>query len=796
MTISMTLPFLAAGFISPALFYGGAAAVAAPILIHLLARRRFRRIRWAAMDFLIDAERRNRRRIRMEEWILLLLRCLAVLMIAFMVARPFVTPEGAASLLGGARRTERLVVLDDSFSMGYESADPVRPTAFARAQEAVVRLLSSIRRETPDDTITLVRMTAPDAPVESGTYLNDIQTDDVLARLHAMVPSQRAAELPAVFEGVGDILRRNPDVTNVVVYVVSDFQRKDWNRRESSRGGGTSDPDGVGIDLLKPLREWAADDRGLRFVLINVGDAEAANLAVTEIQLQRRLLVASTTGLIRANVANFAEKSEEAVEVSLRFGHVAQSPKVVPELGPRQHASVELTTELVQSGWEPIQVEVPADGLSLDNVRYGAANVADAVRVLVVNGEPSADSFDDEVTFLVTALRPEGEVFSGNEVTVVDESQLEEARLSRFHVVVLANVYRLSEAAIGGLEQFVRGGGGLLVFLGDQVDPDLYNVALYRDGEGVLPVELTEVIRPPRPVRLKITDRLHPVMRGLAGEGDPLGVGNIAFFEFVGCVPHEGSREEGAGNGDEGTESSGSSAVPEPESLSGGGTASPIGIGVPARVLARFNDADEHPAIVERRFGQGRVVVVATAADKEWHHWADHPTYLPVIMELTQHVVGSGGAAERYEVGQPIRLTLDPAVFEADLRLRTPGYPNEREAELTAIPGSEGHGLVATWEHTESAGQYRLILRRRDGGETVRLVAVNVDSRESDLAAAGEEEIGRVMGDVPFDYIKGVERLTGVADTARIELWRGFLLIAFVALMCEQCLAWLWGRRG
>ena len=88
---------LLAAFITPALAWAGAGAVAAPILIHLLARRRFKRIRWAAMDFLIDAERRNRRRIRMEEWILLALRCLVVALLGLMVARPFMTPSGLAS---------------------------------------------------------------------------------------------------------------------------------------------------------------------------------------------------------------------------------------------------------------------------------------------------------------------------------------------------------------------------------------------------------------------------------------------------------------------------------------------------------------------------------------------------------------------------------------------------------------------------------------------------------------------------------------------------------------------------
>src|SRR3989304_3582214 len=150
-----------AAFVTPALAWAGAGAIAAPILIHLRARRRFKRLRWAAMDFLIDAERRNRRRIRMEEWILLALRCLAVALLGLMVARPFMTPSGLASAWGGARRTERLFVLDDSFSMGYQSPGA---TPFERAKTAVRRLIDSIRRDTPDDTGTVLRRSDPSKP--------------------------------------------------------------------------------------------------------------------------------------------------------------------------------------------------------------------------------------------------------------------------------------------------------------------------------------------------------------------------------------------------------------------------------------------------------------------------------------------------------------------------------------------------------------------------------------------------------------------------------------------------------
>ncbi|MCB9865116.1 MAG: BatA domain-containing protein [Phycisphaerales bacterium] len=114
-------PMMLAALLNPALFWGGAAAVSVPILIHLLARRRFRRIRWAAMAFLVDAEKRNRRRVRIEELILLALRCLAVFLIGLFIARPFMKATGIAAVLGGSERTERIFLLDDSFSMGYVS---------------------------------------------------------------------------------------------------------------------------------------------------------------------------------------------------------------------------------------------------------------------------------------------------------------------------------------------------------------------------------------------------------------------------------------------------------------------------------------------------------------------------------------------------------------------------------------------------------------------------------------------------------------------------------------------------
>src|SRR5688572_21227285 len=117
------------------LWFGAAAAI--PILIHLFARQRYRRVSWAAMDFLLRAFKKTRRRIRLEQLLLLLLRILAILLFVLALAEPLVD---TSAVLGGADgRREVVVILDDSFSMGLKEADGSTP--FGRARDQAARLV-------------------------------------------------------------------------------------------------------------------------------------------------------------------------------------------------------------------------------------------------------------------------------------------------------------------------------------------------------------------------------------------------------------------------------------------------------------------------------------------------------------------------------------------------------------------------------------------------------------------------------------------------------------------------------
>src|SRR5947199_981991 len=108
-------------FLNPAYLAAGAALISLPIIIHLINRMRFKRIRWAAMEFLLKSQKRNRRKLIIEQLILLALRCLLVLLAGLLLGR---------LRLGGdtGQNAFHLVVLDDTPSMGDHFVENGKPT--------------------------------------------------------------------------------------------------------------------------------------------------------------------------------------------------------------------------------------------------------------------------------------------------------------------------------------------------------------------------------------------------------------------------------------------------------------------------------------------------------------------------------------------------------------------------------------------------------------------------------------------------------------------------------------------
>lgn len=777
----MTMDILAA-LVSPVLLWAGAAAVSVPILIHFLTRRRFKRLRWAAIDFVTAANRQNRRRVRIEELILLALRCLAMLLAGVMLARVFVQPEALAAMLGAKARTARVVLLDDSFSMGLRmEGSGARDTAggangatvmgkeatvLGQAKAAVARLTRWLREESPDDSLTVLLSSRPDRPWRIEPAVGKMDANAFAAELEGLSPSSRGGNMPAAMESVRRLLEAGSGQVNAAVYVVSDFQQVDW-----SGGAG----EGRSKSPAAALNGWAGRGRSLRVVLVDAGAAAMQNLCVSALEPQQAQAVAGVGARYLARVTNFGSTDARAGSMRLFVGDAAQPEVAVPPVPAGESVEVPIEVTFPAEGAAAVSVELSPDALPVDNARTLAVSVARALRVLVVNGAPAADPYQDEVYLLSVAIRPEGPQFSGNEVTVVGESELETADLAAYHLVMLANVYRLTEETAARLEHFAAAGGGVAVFLGDQVDPEIYNRVLYRAGQGLMPAQLGEVISVPddQPgVGLGELDGAQPLMRRFGDAQAGLFRGVLAW-RFIAAEPA----------GAEASTTRPASAAARPAAT---GTAPAE---APARVLLRFEDFDQHPALIERPFGNGRVLLLTTTISKKWTNLPDRPAFVLLAMEMVQHLACPPVRGGEQLVGEPIRLPLDAGRYRPLATLKPPRYPDDPAVRIDAQPDPDTGLPAICWPQTAEPGLYRFELIETTGGEFVEQVAVNVDPRESDLQRVEQAALLESMAGLPVEYVAGRELLRQHDDEARRELWPVALVALAAVLMIEQILA-------
>src|SRR5262249_22140577 len=149
---------------------------------------------WPPMKYLKLTLKRNRRRIRIEQMILLAMRTLAVILLILAVARPVIQESAFASFLPGRARTSHLIVIDDSLSMGYTTGCR---SAFQVAQNAAADLLRAAGKQ---DSVTLLVTSAPSQPlVRDGSLQDAAKFADLVAGLKLTdTPSNWAIALEGI----------------------------------------------------------------------------------------------------------------------------------------------------------------------------------------------------------------------------------------------------------------------------------------------------------------------------------------------------------------------------------------------------------------------------------------------------------------------------------------------------------------------------------------------------------------------------------------------------------------------
>jgi hypothetical protein len=450
---------LGVSFLYP-LFLIGAAAIAVPIVLHLLRRRTETVVDFPAVRLLDKTPVERQRRRRLRELILLALRVTALLLLAIAFARPYLDRSG-----GVVPAATTVIALDTSMSLSA-------PGQFDKAREAARRAveqapaLQSVALVTFADAATLV---VP-ATSDRGAVVAAIdRTSPTAGGTRFRSALARASE--AITGGQGRIV------------VVSDLQQAGW---EAADEGAVPDNIAIEIQEVPP---------------------PPGNLAVTAARRDRQGIVAA--------VHNFGTRPARAAVSLIVEGKKLATETI--ELAAQAAGDVRLQAALPASGGAEIRVD-DAAGYQADNARYLVLDPPGAVPVTVITAEPPASSNAGLYVERALSVADDGRAFA---VTVLDGPSWTKTGAGQAApgAIVVLGTSTLDRGGRERIAAYLRDGGRVLVALGPDVD-----LATLADTVGTdVVVDPAVAETGERSVTLVATDGRHPIFRPFLSPTGALG---------------------------------------------------------------------------------------------------------------------------------------------------------------------------------------------------------------------------------------------------------------------------------
>lgn len=732
-------------FFNPTFVAGGMLLLASPIIIHLINRMRFRRVRFAAMEFLLASQQRNRRRLLIEQLLLLLLRMLIVTAIVMLISRLILDPS-QMSIFRGAR-AHHVVLLDDSLSMRDRWGET---SSFAEAIKIVNRLVAGGAEQPNTQKLTLLRLSRPDQPVLSERDVNEAFVTELSTKLdqQSFPCTHRALDLVSGLQAAQKLLAGERG-TIQHLHVISDYRERDWQDQKAiSAAVEELTNAGVVVNLVRTVPEQHSN---LAVTLLS-GDIQ---VAAADVPLRLKIGVKNTSPQVATDVRLALFDNDEKIPASVTF----------EKIDPQSEVMHEVDVRLATSGKHKLRVSIDTDALVEDNARYLAVDVPKSVPVLIVDGDPSGD----DGSYVADALAADPKS-TGFAPVIENVEYLRRRSLDDFRAIYLLNVPEIPADGLDALEKYVTAGGGLAWFVGDSLRPAHYNSALYREGQGLFPVPLETS---PRELfadstnpgaDLRVVD--HPLFRVFAGD-ENASLARIRIDKFFPVtsdwVKDDQQRKDRV------------------------------------RTLATLRTND--PLVLEHKFGSGRVVTVLTTASPDWNNWATDYSFVVVQLELIKYLARTDRSPETRQVGEPIQLTLNPADYSDTVEIMSPGVEGERTTRLQAAPerqdqpaGQSGPAslrLSATFRETDDPGIYTVRLLGQNQISEDQLLAYNVVPRESDLQLATTADVRKRLGGnnkVTIQEFGQLEWVQGKEAGSEIRQWLLWILLAL--MIAEQALAY------
>ncbi len=586
------------------------------------------------------------RRLQLRQWLVLLLRTLAIILIVAAFARPAFRSGGGGGFLGSTTPTAALLLLDRSFSTAYRTP---AGRVFDRLRDDLV---ASLELFSSADDVRIVQFDSrpvglrrPDDKTEAVDMVNRLTVSQEPTRIDLAL---RFAE-----RHFADARFADQAAWNRELLLFTDGARHNWSEAEplgSHRAGDVDLQGDVGGGARLP---------GVRvFVLGEVGvDAERPNIFIESIHIERWMASPDRKLDFRALVVNASSREQSDAPVDLYLDGERVQRRVL-DLPSHSRVEVEFAVAPRRPGRLTGYVHVDTDALPLDNHRYFAIHVPETIRLLLV-GPRSEDTY-----YARRALEAAAQTDPVLRVRSRSLGDME-ALLRDTDVVVLCNVERLSRDNNIALHRFVSSGGGALIFPSPRADMSYYNRHLL---PGLLPLSLQKVAGSPQAGASASFESLdptrpyhHPIFEGLWSSSQEERPRFWASFQVAADGESEG-------------------------------------------LEALVSYGDGRMALALGRAGSGRAVLSTVPLDLAWSDMPLKGLFAPLLHRLCRFLGQPPQQRESYAVGQTVRRHL--AQLSGDQALQAEA-PSGRRLYIEADRG--GHRPQWRIPRLDEAGIWRLV---------------------------------------------------------------------------------------
>ena len=761
------------------LIWGGLVAglIALPIIIHLINMMRHRRVKWAAMEFLLKSYKKNRNWVWLKQLLLLLSRITALLLALFMLAQ-IGCDNDAITRLTGSKTTHHYVLIDDSFSMQDRVGES---TVFERARSTLA-LIAARARDRGQQRFTILRFSRatrgefdPSTIEESGNSVLDMNGaivdsnfDDTLENIRSKLTASELSVGPIKpLEIIGGLVKSRGD-EEARIYVLSDFRAKDWQQ--------SSDV----AEQLKKIKQ----NSGAKLELINCVEQQRSNLAIVDLRPIGNVRSVNTPLEMIVSVKNYGQVEMEKIQVKCRSwvypGVISNDSKpanIEPEeidiptvfiesIKPGATESRKLPLAFKQIGKHVVSANIEDKSVAADNRMYSVVDIKQSANVIVIDGHP------DRIysRYFTTSLSPE-ELNTGINAETRTKQFLRDTPqevLRGYDVIILSDVDRLDEPSLRNLEQFVAEGGGLAVYMGPNSNLEYYNDMVYRNGEGPLPIPLERSMVIPEQTEERVNDFVpttHPITAHWLDNKYSL-LGAVQIFEIA-----------------------------RPPELYLPGDDSDV------EIVATVRGNKRWPLIAVKPFGEGRVGVITTPPGGLWNNWPLKHAFAATTLNIENWLAAGRYAEVDYFAGDVIKLQKPKDEYQNVVQWVSPGN-DEKSRVVTDLDSSveddenwqlqvKNQLTAENYGVSERIGVYEAWFKTNDGSIEIKRIALNANPSDSDLAIIGNQQLASAFDDANPSILNWTDFNPEIGRNQTTTLSKILLIILIAILLGEQALAYL-----